>query len=43
MMTMEQLAYVLFICLGVFMFCGLILIIYDVINEADDYENDSWE
>lgn len=43
MITMEQLANVLFVCLGVFMLCGIILIIYDVINEADDYENDSWE
>lgn len=43
MMTMEKLACVLFVCLGVFMLCGFILIVYDVINEADDFDNDSWE
>ena len=43
MITMEKLACVLFVCLAVFMVCGLILIIFDAINEADDFENDSWE
>lgn len=43
MTTMETLAFTILICLAAFLVIGWILIIYDVINEADDYENEDWD
>lgn len=43
MITLETLAFSILISLAAFLVIGWILIIYDVINEADDYENEDWE